>query len=176
MQKLSEYAYKIQRWLSLVLLTLLCTITFLQVFSRYVLNSPLYWSEELARYLFVWLTFIGFGIVVQRRREMGVAYFVNLLPKKMRVTIEFGMTILIFIFLILASYQGIILAFESWDILTIALEFPWTYVYLALPVGFLLLIVQYLARLILLYQELREQPPGNTEYGAEQQMEKGGRL
>lgn len=38
----------------------------LQVFCRYVLNASLSWSEELTRLLFVWLTFIGFGLAVQR--------------------------------------------------------------------------------------------------------------
>src|SRR5215472_12354227 len=38
----------------------------LQVFCRYVLNASLSWSEELTRLLFVWLTFLGFGLAVQR--------------------------------------------------------------------------------------------------------------
>lgn len=38
----------------------------LQVFCRYVLNASLSWSEELTRLLFVWLTFLGFGLAAQR--------------------------------------------------------------------------------------------------------------
>lgn len=38
----------------------------LQVFCRYVLNASLSWSEELTRLLFVWLTFVGFGLAVKR--------------------------------------------------------------------------------------------------------------
>jgi TRAP-type C4-dicarboxylate transport system permease small subunit len=38
----------------------------LQVFCRYVLNASLSWSEELTRLLFVWLTFLGFGLGVER--------------------------------------------------------------------------------------------------------------
>jgi len=38
----------------------------LQVFCRYVLNASLSWSEELTRLLFVWLTFIGFGVAARR--------------------------------------------------------------------------------------------------------------
>ena len=38
----------------------------LQVFFRYVLNASLSWSEELTRLLFVWLTFLGFGLAAQR--------------------------------------------------------------------------------------------------------------
>lgn len=176
MQKLSEYVYKIQRWLSLVLLALLCIVTFLQVFARYVLNYPLYWSEELARYVFVWLTFIGFGIAVQRRSEMSVAYFVDLLSEKTKVIIEFGIRILTLLFLLLATYQGVILAFESWDILTIALELPWTYIYLAIPVGFFLIFFQYLARLMLLYQELREAQHGNEGHAGVPHTRGGGQL
>ncbi len=38
-----------------------------QVFCRYVLNHSLFWSEELARYLLVWLTFLGATVAYHRR-------------------------------------------------------------------------------------------------------------
>ncbi|MEJ2134846.1 MAG: TRAP transporter small permease subunit [Desulfofustis sp.] len=50
-------------YLLLVGSTLVMVISILlQVFFRYVMNAPLYWSEEIARYAFVWLVFIGAAI------------------------------------------------------------------------------------------------------------------
>ena len=37
-----------------------------QVFFRYVLNHSLFWSEELARYILVWLTFLGASVAYRR--------------------------------------------------------------------------------------------------------------
>ena len=49
----------------------------LQVFMRYVLNMPLIWSEEFARYLFVWVAFIGAGYGVRRGIHISMEYFFN---------------------------------------------------------------------------------------------------
>ena len=48
-------------FLSLVMTVMLVVVT-LQVWYRFVLNDPLAWSEELARYLFVWSSFIGSAV------------------------------------------------------------------------------------------------------------------
>jgi len=48
------------------LLAVMVATMLLQVFCRYVLNASLSWSEELTRLLFVWLTFLGFGLAVRR--------------------------------------------------------------------------------------------------------------
>lgn len=53
-----------ERWLLIVLMILLAVFCFMQVFWRLVLNDPLAWSEEVSRYLFVWLTFIGAATAV----------------------------------------------------------------------------------------------------------------
>lgn len=43
------------------LLCLLCLTLIVQVIFRYVFNHPITWSEEIARYLFVWITMLGFS-------------------------------------------------------------------------------------------------------------------
>jgi len=43
-----------------------------QVFSRYVLNHSLFWSEELARYLLIWLTFLGASAAYHRKAHPGI--------------------------------------------------------------------------------------------------------
>ncbi len=47
-------------------------IVALQVFCRYVLNHSLFWSEELARYLLVWLTFLGATAAYYRKIHPGI--------------------------------------------------------------------------------------------------------
>ncbi len=46
-----------------------------QVFCRYVLNHSLFWSEELARYLLVWLTFLGATVAYHRRVHPSIDVF-----------------------------------------------------------------------------------------------------
>ena len=55
-------------------------IVALQVFFRYVLNQSLFWSEELARYLLVWLTFLGATAAYRRHAHPGVDFLYQYLP------------------------------------------------------------------------------------------------
>jgi TRAP-type C4-dicarboxylate transport system permease small subunit len=152
--KFDRFIFKIQLWVCLPLIVAMCVVTFLQVFTRYVLNDPLYWSEELSRYIFVWLTFLGIGIAAHRRSEMSVSFFVNLAPKRTQLLIEIIVTILVTAFLGIAIIEGFTLAIESYDLPSIALEIPWTYIYMSVPVGLSLLILQYISRLTALFLKL----------------------
>ncbi|MCL6614828.1 MAG: TRAP transporter small permease [Firmicutes bacterium] len=44
----------------------------LQVLSRYLFNAPLYWSEELARFIFIWSVFLGAAMAFRRGTHMSV--------------------------------------------------------------------------------------------------------
>ncbi len=51
-----------------------------QVFFRYALNSSLFWSEELARFMLVWLTFLGASVAYRRRVHPGVDVLYRRMP------------------------------------------------------------------------------------------------
>ena len=57
-------------------------IVAVQVFSRYVLNHSIFWSEELARYLLVWMTFLGAGVAYYRKAHPGIDILQKRLPPK----------------------------------------------------------------------------------------------
>ncbi len=50
----------------------MATIVGVQVFSRYALNHSLFWSEEAARYLLVWLTFLGASVAYRRKAHPAI--------------------------------------------------------------------------------------------------------
>jgi len=61
-------------------------IVAVQVFSRYVLNHSLFWSEELARFLLVWLSFLGASAAYHRKAHPGVdVLYVRVSPVTRRV-------------------------------------------------------------------------------------------
>jgi TRAP-type C4-dicarboxylate transport system permease small subunit len=59
-----------------------------QVFFRYVLNHSLFWSEELARYLMVWLTFLGAGVAYYRRVHPGIDVLTKRLSRRHQRRLE----------------------------------------------------------------------------------------
>ena len=58
------------------LLSLMSTAIFLQVVFRYVIKYSLPWSEELARYLFVWFALMGAAVAVKDNAHFGVDFLV----------------------------------------------------------------------------------------------------
>lgn len=59
-------------------------IVAVQVFCRYVLNHSLFWSEELARYLLVWLTFLGASVAYYRHVHPGIDVIYTRMPNTIR--------------------------------------------------------------------------------------------
>jgi TRAP-type C4-dicarboxylate transport system permease small subunit len=59
-------------------------IVAVQVFFRYVLNQSLFWSEELARFLLVWLTFLGASVAYFRKANPGVDVLYARMPPYLR--------------------------------------------------------------------------------------------
>ena len=72
--KLTEIAIVIQLGLFVIILVY-------QVVMRYVFNSPPVWSEELALFLMVWVTFLGVGYGVNRRLHVRMSLFESYLPR-----------------------------------------------------------------------------------------------
>ena len=59
-------------------------IVAVQVFCRYVLNHSLFWSEELARYLLVWLTFLGASVAYYRNVHPGIDVIYARMPNSIQ--------------------------------------------------------------------------------------------
>lgn len=87
MEKIDRLSSHVNRWVEYVLFGLglsMALIVATQVFFRYVLNHSLFWSEELARYLLVWLTFLGASVAYKRNLHPGVDLLVDRLPAGLR--------------------------------------------------------------------------------------------
>ncbi len=120
---------------TLIILVLLNLIVGVQVFSRYVLNHSLYWSEELARYLFIWLVFLSAAVVLRKDRHIQVSVFVDMLPASIKRAIIVLGDLLMIGFVLVVFVEGIRLASMVRTVLTAAMEIPWSLVYLGIILG-----------------------------------------
>jgi TRAP-type C4-dicarboxylate transport system permease small subunit len=73
--------YRWEDWISLALFAVLASIVFYQVFTRYVMDDPAGWTEEIARYFLVAIVFIGAAMSVRKNNHIQVDYFYRLIPK-----------------------------------------------------------------------------------------------
>lgn len=122
------------------LTAVLTVITLLQVLLRYVFNDPLTWSEEAARYLFVWLSLIGAGAAVGRGAHYGLEVLRRQLPERWHRYLGFGSMLVVLVFAVTLLVTGIQEAALA------ARQFSWSmpirmhWAYAALPVGAALMI------------------------------------
>ncbi len=120
---------------TLTLLILLNLVVGLQVFSRYVLNHSLFWSEEMVRYMFIWLVFLSAAMVLRLDRHIHVTAFVDILPARLRRAIILLGELLMLGFVGAVFVESVRLARMVWTVWTAAMEIPWTFVYLGILLG-----------------------------------------
>lgn len=121
-------------------------LVFASVVLRYVLNSPVTWSEELASLLFAWLTFVGAYVGFRSRSHIAIDTLVVFLPESLRQGIARVVDVLVLGVLGLFVWQGVGLCLTTWGLEFPAMEISRGYLYLSLPVGGTLMIVAIVAR------------------------------
>lgn len=128
----------------ILLVSVMTIVVFLQVVYRYVLTQPLHWSEEMARYLFVWLSILGASLGLQRRGHFGLDLFYRMLPSRERRILEWIIYLLMgtVIFVILA--QGIKLVQKTIPQESPAMAISMGWAYACLPVGATLMAIHLL--------------------------------
>lgn len=87
-----------------VLMSIMTLVIFAQVVFRYALNNSLSWSEELARFIFIWLIYLGVSYGCKQMKHLKIDAALYLFPKKIRPII---MIIGDILFLVFAVYQCI---------------------------------------------------------------------
>jgi TRAP-type transport system small permease protein len=106
-----------------------------QVVSRYVLGEPLIWSEEVIRYALIWTVFLGAGVAIKKGMLAAVEVVSQLAPAALRkVLVGFSIVICCAFWAVLLVY-GIFILDAVQGMSSGALEMPMPLVYLAIPVG-----------------------------------------
>ncbi len=94
---------------AIALLSILVALVTMQVFMRYVMHSPLVWSEEMARMSFVWFAFIGAGLGFRYHQDLRVGFFTDMIPLRPRLYLRLVIHLIEVAFMGLVLYYGWIL-------------------------------------------------------------------
>lgn len=79
---------KFEQALAVLLLVPVLGLTFLQVVARFVFNAPFFWTEELARYGYVWLCFVAAVFVMAEQSHIAIRLFEGVLSRSLRLTVN----------------------------------------------------------------------------------------
>ena len=75
---LTRFAF--EDWVAFALFWVMAAVVFYQVVTRYVMDDPAGWTEEIARYFLVAVVFVGATMSVRRNNHIQVDYFYRLMP------------------------------------------------------------------------------------------------
>lgn len=131
---------RLNRWALQGILAAMAVMVFANVVLRLTTDTSILWVEELSRFLMIWLTFLGAGLVLRYGGHIGIDNLQEAFPKhakKIRALV-FALMLAFFVFMLV---MGLRYAIFTWGQTTPAMEIPVGAVYLAMPVGFALLIV-----------------------------------
>lgn len=143
MEAFDRVLLRLNRWLVIVILAAMAMMVFANVVLRFMTDVSILWVEEVSRYLMIWLTFFGAGLVLRYGGHIGIDTLQDAFPRAAPVA-----RLVIFLFMLgffsFMVWIGTRYAMLTWGQTTPVMEIPVGFVYLAMPVGFGLLIVHLL--------------------------------
>jgi len=146
--RFDQFLAKGEGWLLITLVVAMTVVVFLQVIYRYLLTQPLHWSEELARYVFVWISILGAALSVQRRGHFGMDFFFKMLPEKGRRCLIFLIYLLMGAVVLVILVEGIFLVQKTAGQQSPAMEISMGWAYASLPAGAALMAIHLLAIMV----------------------------
>ena len=134
MKRLISGLHKLEEYSLILCLAVMGIVLFVQIIMRTFFSAPLKWAEELARYLQIWITFLGIGYGIRRGSHIGMTLLKDRLPPGLKALCGLIVDVagfLAFIVLFRTSLQ--FLAHQN--VVSTAMELPMQLVYLVIPVG-----------------------------------------
>jgi len=129
-----------------ILLVMMSVLIGLQVFMRYVMGDSLTWSEELARYCFIWCTYLGVSYGVKLHAHISVEAVVHRFSPTIQRWVRLVVYAVFIVFAVLVVKEGYALSLKIFGFgqTSSSLGIPMGYIYLAPTVGFALVIFRLL--------------------------------
>lgn len=130
-----DWIATIVKYVMLVQATMIFVIICFAVFTRYLLNYVPSWSEEVPRYLLVWITYLGAALAVKYKEHISLDVFFNMMPVRARQVGHIILNILIGAVGVIMLVFGIALVRQFGDDLMESIAFKNIWFYLAMPIS-----------------------------------------
>lgn len=147
-----------ERFIAGALLIAVFAIIIFQVFTRYVLNLPLPWSEEVARLLVVWLTFVGAGFVASRNAHIAVDILAVYLPRKLATATQIFSMLTVVAASAYMVWAAVSLMLLTGPLRMTATSLPMPLLYGAVFVGYLMILGHTVANIVMYLRHPAEVP------------------
>ena len=132
------------RWLLILLLVAMACIVFANVVLRYTTGDSIVWAEEVARHLMIWVTFLGAGLVLRFGGHVAIDNLHQAVSTRAARWLRTVVAVGIGVFCLVMTYFSVLYVWVTRFQTTAATDIPISFIYLAMPLGFLLMFVHLL--------------------------------
>ncbi|WP_163538183.1 TRAP transporter small permease [Gracilibacillus sp. YIM 98692] len=129
----------------------------LQIAGRFILPHPLSWTEELARFLFIWFGFLGSVITLKRKMHLGIEILYQKFTGRNKKMLDTIIQMFIILFGVILFINGLKLVEIGNIQKSPVMRWPMSYFYSAIPVTGLLILIYSLFSLVKIFQNTSEQ-------------------
>jgi len=143
---------------SLVILYVTVVVIFAQVIARYVLKVSIPWTEEFARFAFIWLVFLANALAERQKEHFRCTYFVEQAPRPARYAFWVFGEILIFVFFIWLLQDCLQFVKMGARQLSTTMELRMHYIYCGLPVAVMFSLLNRSRNIVAVLRERPDNP------------------
>jgi TRAP-type C4-dicarboxylate transport system permease small subunit len=155
--QLSYQADRLARFLVALMMAVMSSIVLFGVFNRFIFKIPISWTEEIAKYLLIWISMLGSAVALRIGAHVGVGLIVTKLKKSSRNIVSWVNQLTIVGFVVILIYLGMKVSLKELHTFGYSTRIPMFWPYLAIPVGCFMNLIQLLYILKMLFKS--ESPP-----------------
>ncbi|HWH40889.1 MAG TPA: TRAP transporter small permease [Usitatibacter sp.] len=135
MKKLLDGYHRLLTWLMAATVAILIVPVTLQIVSRYTALIPSWiWTEELSRFLFIWMVMLGAMIAVREGTHFVVDILPDLAPRP-AAAMRIVANVFVLVFALVFVWWGVEFVRFGWDQTSELAELPMTFIFAAWPVA-----------------------------------------
>ena len=159
MKKLIKALNKTEEVVLVAMFALMVAIIFIQVIMRYVFQNSLYWSEELGKFLFIWISWLGISIGEKRGEHIKITLIVDKFSNKAQYIANIISEIIVIAICAVTVYYGITMVILQTTTNYAGIKISVAWVYLAVVVGCAIMILRCIGMIVLSVKGMKSGQP-----------------
>lgn len=139
-----------------LMLAIMSALVIIQILFRFVIKTPLHWSEELARYLMIYIVFLGVSLVLRKQRMISIEFVSEAISVSKRRILKIIVLIIVIVFSLILLVQGINILERVNGQTSAGLGIRMSIPYAAIPIGAALLVMNAVANILEFFMKKEE--------------------
>jgi C4-dicarboxylate transporter DctQ subunit len=144
LKKIEAVVVKLNQLICISTIFTMFLLVFVNDIGLYFFKYTFLWVDELARWLMISTAFMGMGLAIRNRQHVSIEIVQDHVPERVRTAIRIVVAAIVIVFASIFAYLGYQYSVGMRGILSPAMRFPVSFVYLIIPIGYALFIFNYL--------------------------------